>query len=73
MVPERPNTEDILINKSLGKRLTREDEFIFDFELQERTRAVKRRFLDKWTPGLAESEDALLEFTNNKASAIEKP
>ena len=51
MVPERPNTEDIIINKKLGKRLTRDEEFVFEFEKQEKTREVKRRLLQRSSNG----------------------
>lgn len=50
MVPERPNTEDVIINRLVGKRLSRDEEFLFDYEKQERTTEVKRRLLEKHMP-----------------------
>ena len=65
MIPECPNTEDFIINKApalgrLGKRLSREEEFIFNFEMQERTREVKRRLLSRTTNGEVEYESVFL-------------
>jgi hypothetical protein len=33
MVPERPNAEDIIINRLVGKRLSREEEFVFEYDM----------------------------------------
>ena len=50
MVPERPTAEDVIINRLVGKRLSREEEYLFEYEKQERTREVKRRLLEKHMP-----------------------
>ena len=61
MVPDRPNQEDVIINKCLGKRLSREDEFLFEFEQQERMREVKRRLLEKNSNGM--TFDSIIDFS----------
>jgi hypothetical protein len=51
MVPDHPSKEDIIINKMLGKRLSREEEFVFEYETQEKTREVKRKLLQRSSNG----------------------
>lgn len=62
MVPERPNAEDVIINRLVGKRLSREEEYLFEYEKQERTREVKRRLLEKHMPNGDLSVDLVPEY-----------
>jgi len=62
MVPERPNAEDVIINRLVGKRLSREEEFVFEYDTQERTREVKRRLLEKHMPNGDLSFNLILDF-----------
>jgi len=72
MVPERPSTEDIIINKMIGKRLTREEEFVFEYETQEKTRDVKRRLLQRSTNGSI-NLDAFPDFPMAAQNFVEEP
>jgi hypothetical protein len=50
-MPDLPNREDIIINKQLGKRLSSESEYLFEFEILEKTREIKRKLLSKISNG----------------------
>jgi hypothetical protein len=51
MMPENPNKEDVIINKQLGKRLSHEQEYLFEFDVLEKTREIKRRLLSRNSNG----------------------
>ena len=74
MVPERPNAEDVIINRLVGKRLSREEEFVFEYDTQERTREVKRRLLEKHMPQGDLSFNLILDFKGQqKNSQVQDP
>ena len=74
MVPERPNAEDVIINRLVGKRLSREEEFVFEYDTQERTREVKRRLLEKHMPNGDLSFNLIIDFKGQqKNSEVQDP
>jgi hypothetical protein len=74
MVPERPNAEDVIINRLVGKRLSREEEFVFEYDTQERTREVKRRLLEKHMPNGDLSFNLILDFKGQqKNTEVQDP
>ena len=74
MVPERPNAEDVIINRLVGKRLSREEEFMFEYDTQERTREVKRRLLEKHMPQGDLSFNLILDFKGQqKNTEVQDP
>jgi hypothetical protein len=74
MVPERPNAEDVIINRLVGKRLSREEEFVFEYDTQERTREVKRRLLEKHMPQGDLSFNLILDFKGQqKNTEVQDP